>query len=95
LGENPDPALLHRLSIENSVTAANPPTFIWHTANDGAVPVANALRYAEALASAKVPFALHVYPDGRHGLGLARDERGSVCGWTRACEAWFRERGWR
>ena len=57
LGEKPAPELLHRLSLENSVTAANPPAFIWHTANDGAVPVANALLYAEALDAAKVPFA--------------------------------------
>lgn len=94
LGENPDPALLHRLSLENSVTSSNPPAFIWHTANDGTVPVANALCFAEALAAAKVSFALHVYPDGRHGLGLARGESGTASGWTLACEAWLRERGW-
>ena len=94
LGEHPDPALWRRLSLESSVTPANPPTFIWHTANDGAVPVANALLYAQALADVRVPFALHVYPDGRHGLGLARDCPGSVRGWTLACEAWLREIGW-
>ena len=94
LGEKPAPELLHRLSLENSVTAANPPAFIWHTANDGAVPVANALLYAEALDAAKVPFALHIYPNGRHGLGLAHGEPGTASGWTLACEAWLREQGW-
>ena len=94
LGENPAPALLHRLSLENSVTPANPPAFIWHTANDSVVPVDSALCYAEALAAAKVSFALHVYPDGRHGLGLARGVPGTAIGWTLACEAWLRERGW-
>ena len=94
LGENPAPERLQKLSLEASVTPANPPSFIWHTFNDGAVPVANALLYAQALDAAKVPFALHVYPDGRHGLGLAREALGTASGWTKECGAWLRERGW-
>ena len=39
LGENPAPELLQKLSLETTVTPANPPSFIWHTFNDGAVPV--------------------------------------------------------
>jgi acetyl esterase/lipase len=94
LGPDPDPALARRLSLETSVTAANPPAFLWHTAGDAGVPVANSLLYAQALAAAKVPFSLHVYPDGRHGLGLGRDHPGTAREWTRACEAWLRELGW-
>lgn len=94
LGDHPDPALWRRLSLENSVTPAHPPTFIWHTANDGAVPIDNALCYAHALAEAKVPFALHVYPNGGHGLGLARDFPHTPRRWTLDCEAWLRELGW-
>ena len=45
--------------------------FLWHTADDGGVPVENSLFMAQALRNAKVPFALHVYPTGNHGLGLA------------------------
>lgn len=47
-----------------------PPCFIWHTYADASVPVRNALDFANALEDNKVPFALHIYYSGRHGLGL-------------------------
>ncbi len=95
LGEQPDADVLHRLSLENSVTPRNPPAFIWHTADDGAVPVANSLFYAQALSAAKVPFALHVYPHANHGIGLGRDFPGTAREWTHACDTWLHELGWR
>ncbi len=94
LGENHDPALRERLSLERTVTPANPPAFLWHTADDNGVPVANSLLYAQAMADARVPFALHVYPRGPHGLGLARDFPGLPRRWTLDCEAWLRDLGW-
>lgn len=95
LGANPDPALLEKLSLEKTVTPANPPAFIWTTANDGAVPVENSLYYAEALSAAGVPFSLHVYPNAWHGTGLARDFPTTARRWTLDCEAWLHEIGWR
>lgn len=89
LGENPDPELLRLLSLESSVTADNPPTFLWHTSDDEAVPVENSLMFAAALRAKKVPFALHVYPHGRHGLGLAKDTP-EVSSWTDQCALWLR-----
>lgn len=71
LGANADEKLVNEMSIETRVTPQTPPTFIWSTANDQAVPVHNSLALAQALASNNVPHALHVFPDGRHGLGLA------------------------
>lgn len=68
-----DPALIRRFSAEENVTDDTPPAFIWHTAEDGAVPVQNALNLANALAEHHVPFELHVYPYGQHGLGLAAE----------------------
>ncbi|MEI8242527.1 MAG: alpha/beta hydrolase [bacterium] len=94
IGDSPDPALLRRLSLENSVTPRNPPAFLWHSANDAGVPVANSLLYAQALSDANVPFSLHVYPDAQHGIGLGRDHPGSARGWTQACEAWLQELRW-
>jgi hypothetical protein len=35
-----------------------------------------------------VPFALHVYPHGRHGLGLATDDP-QVSTWTDLCARWL------
>lgn len=95
IGTSPDPELVHRLSLENTVTSQNPPAFIWHTADDEAVPVKNSLLYAEALSRAGIPFALHVYPHAPHGIGLGRDFSGMARGWTDACAAWLHACGWR
>ena len=63
-----------QFSCDRLVRDDTPPTFLWHTAADKTVPVANSLRYAEALAAHGVPFELHVYPFGWHGLSTADDE---------------------
>lgn len=79
-------------SLELHVDADTAPAFIWHTFNDGAVPIQNTLLYANAMAAAGVPFEYHVYPDGVHGLALANSEtsvgqpaldRPEVVGWIR------------
>ncbi len=71
LGDAPDPVWLDRLSTDRHVTPGTPPCFLWHTADDAAVPVGNSLRFAQACADQGVPVELHVHPHGRHGLGLA------------------------
>ncbi len=93
LGERRDAAQERHLSLENSVTRRNPPTFIWHTADDDVVPVQNALLYAQALIAQQVPTALHIYPHGHHGLELAFTFPGSASTWTAVCAAWLREIG--
>ncbi len=62
-----------KYSNESKVTPETPPTFIWHTFEDRCVPVANSLLYAEALRKNKVPFELHIYEKGDHGLSLSTD----------------------
>ncbi|MFC4596638.1 alpha/beta hydrolase [Cohnella hongkongensis] len=93
LGGDPDPALVEALSCELQVTEDTPPAFIWHTADDGAVPVENALLFAGALIRNKVSCELHVYETGRHGLGLAGDEPRTAT-WTELCGSWLIGRGW-
>ena len=95
LGEEPDPALVQLLSNELQVTAATPPCFVWHTSDDSAVDVANSLEFAAALRRAGVPFDLHVYEHGAHGLGLgvARFDAGATLHpWASACIDWLRAR---
>jgi acetyl esterase/lipase len=70
LGENPSEDLVKGLSSELQVTRQTPPCFLWHTWEDKAVPVENTLQFAEALRKAEVPFDLHIYQKGGHGLGL-------------------------
>ena len=61
-------------SNEYNVKKNTPPAFIWHTAADTCVPVRNSLVYAEALAKHKIPFELHIYPFGHHGLSTCDGE---------------------
>jgi len=93
LGDAPPSALLTALSAELNVTPRTPPAFLWHTADDEAVPVSNSLNYARALFAAGVPAELHVFPQGRHGLGLAAGEPGPGQ-WTSLCAAWLQRAGW-
>jgi acetyl esterase/lipase len=74
LGENPDPALVWLMSNEKQVTPQTPPTFIFHTVDDQAVPIENAMLFAEALRKNKVVHETHFYEHGRHGVGLAKDD---------------------
>jgi acetyl esterase/lipase len=71
LGKDPSEELVKLLSNELQVDSNTPPCFIWHTWEDKAVKVENALQFASALNRAGVPFDLHVYEKGRHGIGLA------------------------
>lgn len=68
LGEYPQNDDVEKFSCDKLVAADTPPTFIWHTTEDQAVPVKNSLVYATALADNKVPFTLRIYPYGVHGL---------------------------
>lgn len=88
LGTNPAPDLVKLLSNELQVTRDTPPCFIWHTWEDKGVKVENALEFAAALQRADVPFDLHVYQQGRHGLGL-----GNGHPWTADCIFWLKAQG--
>lgn len=61
------------LDIPSRVTANTSPSFIWHTRDDNCVAVEHSLNYAMALSKNNVPFSLHVFAHGQHGLSLADD----------------------
>jgi len=69
----PDPTVeqLEALSPKNYVSEQTPPTFIWHTAEDSVAYDVNALNFAAALAEHRVPYELHLFGNGEHGLSLA------------------------
>ena len=50
-----------------------PPAFIWHTSDDDCVNVKNSLLYGAKLRDLEIPFEMHIYPNGPHGLGLANN----------------------
>lgn len=69
--------LASELSGELSVTEDTPPMFLWHTAGDDGVDVENTIDMASALSAKHIPFELHIFPDGGHGLGLAQSVPGT------------------
>jgi acetyl esterase/lipase len=94
LGKEPDAALIQLLSNELQVTRETPPCFIWHTWEDKAVKVENALQFAGALQKAGVPFDLHIYQQGRHGLGLAdKPPFANAHPWSRDLVFWLKAQG--
>lgn len=84
-------------SLENSVTAENPPAFLWATCTDGSVPVENTLLYAGALREKGVPFELHIFNKGPHAMGLATGESAwqadhtdaRAAQWLPLCVSWL------
>jgi len=93
LGLNPDDTLITLYSNELQVTAETPPGFLWHTYEDSVVSVENSLSFAKALKEHAVPFALHVYEQGRHGLGLgAKYPFENPHPWTRDLLVWLTAR---
>jgi len=91
-GENITQALCDDMSAENRVDRQTPPAFIWHTSDDKSVNVENSLLFASALAAKSVPFEMHIYPHGEHGLGLARGVD-SIEKWPGLCVKWLRSLG--
>jgi len=93
LGTNAPPELVRLLSNELQVTTNTPPCFLWTTFEDKAVPMENTLMFAEALRKNHVPFALHVYEKGGHGMGL-KDKApfAHPHPWAADCLFWLRER---
>ncbi|MHB1483718.1 MAG: alpha/beta hydrolase [Saccharofermentanales bacterium] len=92
LGNTVNSASISDMSCENRVDRHASPAFIWHTADDEAVPVENSLMMASALSTKAIPFELHIYPKGRHGLGLAVEDP-IVSTWTGHCIAWLKSQG--
>lgn len=90
-------SLLYKLSLEHRVTENVPPVFIWHTFEDGCVPVENSLLFVSALKKANVMTEFHMYPKGGHGLSLAnyltQHADGSAIqeectGWIKLVQTW-------
>ena len=92
LGKNPPEKLRKLLSSEKHMKKDAPPSFLWHTADDPAVNVKNSLVFACALRDHNVPFELHVYQSGKHGLGLANGVK-DVGTWKDRCISWLKRQG--
>jgi acetyl esterase/lipase len=90
LGANPADALVQQYSLETRVTAATPPAFLVHAANDKSVSPMNSLLFYQALLQHQVAASLHIFPQGGHAIAL-RNNPGTADTWTMLCERWLLE----
>lgn len=100
-----DNKLRKYLSTEKRVTKDSVPAFIFATSEDDAVPVINSIKLAEAYYRCGVPFSLHIYEKGCHGLSLGTYECDNVNrddydkrstdykGWHTLSVNWLKDRG--
>lgn len=98
LGTAPSQALVDSLSNEKQVTARTPPAFLFHSTDDGVVPIKNAYAYRDSLAKRGVANELKVYATGGHGYGMADGKGGAPANaelntWTGLAAKWMEAQG--
>jgi|HigsolmetaAR203D_1030402.scaffolds.fasta_scaffold05593_2 acetyl esterase/lipase len=82
------------------VGAHTPPTFLWHTAQDDLVDARHSLRFAMELAKHGIPYELHVFEGGPHGLSLGDETTAALdwhinphaAGWLELAFGWLKRR---
>lgn len=94
LGDKPNPILVNELSNELQVTRGTPPTFLFHTTEDQTVAVENSVMFYLSLRRAGVPAEMHIYLQGRHGVGLA-ETNPVLKSWPGLLANWLAEAGFR
>ena len=97
--------LAERLSMEKRVTKNSAPAFLWHVFEDDCVDVSNSLMLAQAYRKEGVPFSLHVFEKGWHGVSVCSDETENnhdvverltpVAKWYDLSVDWLASRGFR
>ena len=91
IGKQPSPELLNLYSTDKHVTAATPPTFMVHAADDDVIPVKNTLSFFDALLKVNVKAEMHILQSGGHGFALA--DADSKDNWFRMFKSWLAENG--
>lgn len=92
LGQSASEEMAHLMSNEKQVDANTPPTFLMHTTEDKAVPPENSIYFYLALREAGVDAELHIYQEGRHGVGLAPGDP-VLSSWPARCADWLKSNG--
>jgi acetyl esterase/lipase len=98
--KEPDEETLKEISPALHVSENTPPMFLWATAEDTLVPVQHTLKMANALADKKIPFEVHVFEKGPHGLSLSTQATAQAksqiypdaAKWVHMAEAWLENR---
>ncbi len=95
LGPNGTPEQKRLLSPRLNVRTDTPQCFVWQTVEDDKVIADNALAFANALREKGVPFDLHLYEKGKHGIGLGTKDGdpAKMHPWTKDCAFWLKQQG--
>lgn len=91
--------VIHTFSPSRFVSSMTPPAFLWHTSKDGLVYAENSLVFALEMARHHVPYELHIFQDGEHGLALANQVTANsqnqispeVEAWVQLAGAWLKK----
>jgi len=87
------------LSLENHVKGNSSPAFIWHTVDDNCVPVYGSLVMGQKYLEAKVPFEMHLFRSGPHGLSVCTEETNMVSDdvrpWIELSVNWLKATGFK
>jgi acetyl esterase/lipase len=88
-------------SLNEYVSAATPPVFIFASSTDTVVPIENSLAFASALNKASIRFEMHIFEKGYHGFSLAtpvvcstdgvRKANRFTSGWFKMCVDWLND----
>ena len=91
-----DPAMREKMHLPDRVTESFPPTFLWHGGKDTSVPPENSLMLAVRLREKGVPFELHLFEEGAHGISTCTQEvetpEEGCRAWLPLCQAWLNRR---
>jgi acetyl esterase/lipase len=91
LGDKASPELVRLMSVEKQVTPDTPPTFLFHSQDDGAVPIENSILFFQALTRAHVPAEMAFFERGGHGMAMNLGQ-GNASNWPKRVEEWLRYR---
>lgn len=91
---------LVEISPARNISKKTPPTFIWATSEDNIVPIQHSILLANSLANQKIPFELHIFENGQHGLSLATQTTAQaksqimpdVAKWIELVSTWLEKR---
>jgi acetyl esterase/lipase len=92
LGKDADATVVQSLSNETQVSDQTPPTFLFHTDADTGVRPENSVLFYLALKKHKIPAELHIYEQGRHGVGMAAKDP-VLSTWSARLADWLKGRG--
>lgn len=93
----PSEELLEKASPVFHITKDMPSVFLWSTSEDETVPVQQSTSMATALAEQGIPFELHIFEKGPHGMSLGTHAsvpdksyiNASAAKWISLCHTWL------